>query len=124
MGRGRIEVEVIVFDVFTVIPFVAREAEDPFFQNRISSVPEGDGEADILMTIGNAGQSVLIPAIGARTSMVVRKRFPGGSVRAVVFADGPPGPFAEIGPPAFPMFLPAGVFLKTLLFRDERRWTG
>ena len=107
-----------------MVPFIAREAEDPFLQNGISSVPEGDGEADILVTIGNAGQSVLIPAIGARGSLVVRKRFPGGPVQAVVFADGPPGPFAEIGAPAFPMFLPTGVFIEALLFRGERCWTG
>jgi hypothetical protein len=106
-----------------MIPFIAREAEDPFLQNGISSVPEGDGEADILVTIGNAGQSVLIPTIGARASLVVRERFPGGPVRAVVFADGSPGPFAEIGAPAFPMFLPAGVFIETSLFRAERWWT-
>jgi hypothetical protein len=103
-----------------MVPFIAREAEDPFLQNGISSVPEGDGEADILVTIGNAGQSILIPAIGARASLVVRKRFPGSPVWAVVFADGTPGPFAEIGSPAFPMSLPAGVLIKTLLFRGER----
>ena len=103
-----------------MVPFIAREAEDPFLQNGISSVPEGDGEADILVAIGNAGQSVLIPAKGARASLVVRKRFPGGPVRAIVFADGAPGPFAEIGPPAFPMCLPSGVLIKTLLFRGER----
>jgi hypothetical protein len=107
-----------------MVPFIARETEDPFLQNGISSVPEGDSEADILVTIGNAGQSVLIPSIGAGASLVVRKRFPGGSVRAVVFSDGTPGPFAEIGPPAFPMFLPAGVFIEALLFRGERWWTG
>jgi hypothetical protein len=45
-------------------------------------------------------------------------------MRAVVFADSPPGPFAEIGAPALPMFLSAGVFLQSLLFRDEWRWAG
>ena len=45
-------------------------------------------------------------------------------MRAVVFADGSPGPFAEIGSPAFPMFLPAVIFIETLLFRAERWWTG
>ena len=54
MGRRRIEIEVIVFDVFAMVPFIAREAEQPFLQNRITSVPEGDSEADILVTIGNA----------------------------------------------------------------------
>jgi hypothetical protein len=56
--------------------------------------------------------------------MVVGKRFPGSPVRAVVFADSPPGTFAEIGAPALPMFLPTGIFLESLLFRDEWRWTG
>jgi hypothetical protein len=77
-----------------------------------------------LVTIRDAGQSVLIPAIGTGASLVVRKRFPGSPVRAVVFADGSPGPFAEIWAPAFPMFLPAGVFIETLLFRAERWRTG
>ena len=34
-----------------MVPFIAREPKDPFLQNGIPSVPEGDGEADILVTI-------------------------------------------------------------------------
>src|SRR5688572_28770248 len=103
-----------------MVSFIAREAEDTFFQNGISAVPESDGETDILMTVGDAGQPVFVPAISTGAGLVVRKRFPCGSVRTIVFPDGSPSPFAEIGPPAFPMFLPAGVFIETLLLLGER----
>ena len=35
--------------------------------------------------------------------MVVRQEVPGVAVRAVVFADGPPGAFADVRAPAFPV---------------------
>ena len=49
------------------------------------------------------------------------KRFPSGAGRTIVFAHGPPGPFAQIGAPAFPMLFAAGILFKTLFFGGEGR---
>ena len=67
------------------------------------SVPQRQREADVLMPIGDAGEPVLIPAIGSRAGVIVRKVVPRGAVRAVVFADGAPGAFTEVGSPALPV---------------------
>src|SRR5262249_24090716 len=42
------------------------------------------------------------PAVGARAGVVVREPAPGVAVGAVVLADGPPGPFADVRAPALP----------------------
>ena len=53
-GRG-IQVKVIFLDVLAVIPFVARQAEEPFLENRIAAIPEREGEADHLMPVTDPG---------------------------------------------------------------------
>ena len=94
--RGRaVEVEVVFLDVLAVIALVAGEAEEAFFQDRIALVPQRDRETDRLVTVADAGQAVFVPAIGARAGVIVREIFPGGAVRAVVFAHRAPGAFAE-----------------------------
>jgi hypothetical protein len=72
------------------------------------------------MAIADAGKTVLVPAIGSGSGMIVGKRFPGFASRAVVFAYGSPSPFAQIGPPTLPMLLTFRVFLKALLFCQDR----
>lgn len=51
MGRGRVEVIVNLFNVFTVISLVTIEAVETFFQNRIFTVPKTKGEAKSLVII-------------------------------------------------------------------------
>ena len=102
--RGRaVEVEVVFLHVLAVIAFVAGQAEDPFFQDGIALVPQSQGETDRLLAVADAGQPVFIPAVGARTGLIVREIFPGVPIRAVVFADRAPRTFAEVRPPALPV---------------------
>jgi hypothetical protein len=75
--RRVIEVEVALLDVFAVIAFVVGQAEEPFLEKRIPAVPEGEREADVLMSVAETGETVLVPAVGARSGVVVRKVFPG-----------------------------------------------
>ena len=76
MGRRRVEIEVVFFRIFPVIPFIPGQTEHPFFENRISSIPEGQRETDELMPIADSGKAVFIPPIGFRAGMVVRKPLP------------------------------------------------
>lgn len=38
---GAVEVEVLLFDILAVIPFIAIQAEQAFLENRVLAVPEG-----------------------------------------------------------------------------------
>src|SRR5262249_29255478 len=57
--------------------------------------------------VGDPGDAVLPPAVGAAPRRVVREVLPGPAVRAVVLAHRPPLPLGEIGPPEPPRPLAA-----------------
>src|ERR1700739_2069267 len=116
MRRGRIEIKVVLLDVFAVIAFIASEPEQPFLQNWVFAVPHRQGKAHQLAPVGNPQDSVFAPAVGSRTCVIVREEIPRCSVFAVVFADGAPLPFGEIRPPALPVRLSASRFFKTFFF--------
>src|SRR5215469_4134495 len=103
--RRGIQVEVVLLDVFSMVAFVAGETEQTLLEDGIAAVPHGRSEADKLMAIRDAHDAVLAPSIRARASMVMRKKVPGGSGRAVVFTDRAPLPLRKIWAPAFPMNL-------------------
>ncbi len=90
VGGGRVEVEVIFLDVFPMIALIASEAKEPFFQDRITAIPERQGKTQPLVVIGDAGEAVLAPTIGSRTGVIVRKKIPGSAGGAVVFPHRPP----------------------------------
>src|SRR5262249_28109116 len=55
------------------------------------------------VAVADAGQPVLAPAVGLRACLVVREVRPGFAVGGVIFADGAPGAFTDVGPPAAPV---------------------
>ena len=57
--------EVILLHIFTVISFVACQAEETFLEDRIGLVPECKTKTDELMAVTDSGKAILIPAIGA-----------------------------------------------------------
>src|SRR5262249_53597341 len=101
-GDG-VEEPPVLLGVLAVVALVPRQPEDPLLENRIAAVPERERETEPLLDVGEASDAVLSPAVRARASMVVRQVLPGGAVRAVVLADGPPLPFAQIRAPGVPV---------------------
>ena len=101
--RRAVQIEVILLDVLAVIALVARQPEEALLENRIPPIPEREGEADVLVPIADAAEAVLVPAVDARSGVFVREELPGGAVGAVVLADRPPRPLAQIRTPAFPV---------------------
>jgi hypothetical protein len=73
-----------------MITLAPSEPKEPFFQDRIMAIPKRYGKAQPLVVIGEPGEAVLPPAIGARTSVIVWKKIPGSAGGAVVFAHRPP----------------------------------
>ena len=102
VGRRAVEVEVVLLDVLAVVALAVGQAEQPLLEDRVLAVPEGQREAEPLLVVGDAGQAVLAPAIGARAGLVVGEVVPGVAALAVVLAHGAPLAFAEVGPPLFP----------------------
>src|SRR5579859_7019095 len=100
-GRG-VEVEPVFLRVLAVIPLVAGEAEDSLLEDRILSVPERQPEAERLAVVADAGEAVLVPAVGAHAGVVVRKELPRVAVLAVVLTHGAPRTLAQVGTPASP----------------------
>ena len=102
MGRRAVEVEVVLLDVLAVIAFAVGQAEQAFLEDRVLAVPQGQREAEPLLVVGDAGQAVLAPAVGAGAGLVVGEVVPGVAALAVVLADGAPLAFAEVRAPLFP----------------------
>ena len=119
MRRSGVQVEVAFLAVLAVISFVAGEAEEPLLQNRIAPIPHRDREADLLMPVRNARDSVFVPAVGFGASVIVRDIFPSGAVLAIVLAHGSPGALAEIRSPALPMRLAVSGFFESLMFGGQ-----
>jgi hypothetical protein len=90
VSGGRVEVEIIFLDVFPMIALTATEAKEPFFQDRITAIPERQGKTEPLVIIRDASETVLTPTVGSRTSMIMGKKIPGSAGRAVVFPHRPP----------------------------------
>ena len=111
-----IEVEVVLLHVLAMVAFAVGQPEEPLFENRILAVPEGQAEAEALLVVGNAGDAVFAPAVGARAGMVVREEVPGVAVLAVVLAHGAPLSFTEVRPPLFPGGLQLAGLVQSDLF--------
>jgi hypothetical protein len=103
--RRRVQVVVEFLDVLAVIALGVGQPEQPLLQDRISAVPEGDGEAEVLLIVAEPAETVLSPSVGVRTRRLVWQIAPGIAVGAVIFAHRPPLPFAEVRPPTPPRLL-------------------
>ena len=101
--RHCVEVPPVLLGVLAVVSLGAVEAEESLLQNRVPTVPEREAEAEALLNVTEAGQSVLTPAVGPRPRMVVREVVPGVTIGAVVLADRGPLAFTDVGTPPVPV---------------------
>src|SRR5262249_40901369 len=102
VGRGVIEVEVVLLDILAVIALVGGQSEQSFLEDGVLRVPEGGGEAEQLITVADASNPVLAPAIGLGAGEVMRQVAPGVPAVAVVLANRCPGAVADIRSPVAP----------------------
>ena len=63
--RRGVEVEVVLLDVLAVVALAVGQAEQPLLEDRVLAVPQGQREAELLLVVGDAGEAVLAPAVGA-----------------------------------------------------------
>ncbi len=102
VGRRRVEVEVVLLDVLSVVPLAVGEPEHALLQDRVPLVPQREGETETLLVVGEPAEAVLAPPVGPGTGLVVREVVPGVAVLAVVLADRPPLPLAQVRAPLLP----------------------
>src|SRR4051812_20118614 len=124
MRRGRVEVVVTLLDVLAVIAFRTGKSEQPLFQDRVVAVPQRKTETQAAFAVGDAEQTVLSPAIRARTRLVVRKVIPGRAAFGVVFAHRSPLPLGQVRSPALPVARSGGVFVEPQRLRIRRGARG
>ena len=124
MGRGAVEVEVDLLHVLAVVSLAVGEAEEPLLEDGVLPVPEGEREAEVLAIVGDAGQAVLSPAVGARPGLVVREVVPGVAALAVVLPDRPPLPLAEVRAPLLPGSAPLPCVVEPCLLGVGGRFGG
>jgi hypothetical protein len=117
--RRRVEVEVLFLHVLAVIALGAAESEQALLQDRIAPVPQRDREAQARLTITDAEDPVLAPAISATARVIVREVVPRVAVGRVILAHRAPLSLGEVRTPALPVVLAPRVFEETLGFGIE-----
>ena len=117
MGRRIVDVEVVLLDIFAVVPLTVGQAEHALLEYGILAIPKSKGKAQPLLIIAEAGDAILAPMIGARARLIVGKVAPGVAVLAIVLSDGSPLALAEVGPPQLPKVPGIPALLKARLFR-------
>jgi len=65
VGWRAVEVEIILLDVLAVIAFAVGQAEQPFLEDRVLAVPQGERETQPLVVVAETGEASLAPVIGA-----------------------------------------------------------
>src|SRR5262245_36718494 len=118
--RRIVQVEVILFDVFTVVAFAIGQSEHALFDDRIFSVPQRDSKAEQLLIVRDAGEPVLSQAVSPRAGLVVAKVIPGIAVFAVIFAHSSPLALAQLRTPVLPGSLVVAWIFKSDLFGVHR----
>ena len=97
-----VEIPPIFLDVLAVVPLRTSEAEHALFQDRVDTVPEGQGQTEIMVNVRQTGHAVFIPSVGAGSRMIMWEEAPGIPVVAVILAYRAPGALREIGTPLIP----------------------
>src|SRR5690349_14383517 len=74
--RRGVERPPVLLHVLAVVPLGVREAEEPLLEDRVSLVPQRDGEAEVLPAVADAAEAVLPPPVGTGTGVVVGEVVP------------------------------------------------
>ena len=107
MGRRTVEIEVVFLDVLAVVALAVGQAEQPFLEDRVFAIPQGQGKTQPLMVVAEPRQAVFAPMIGAGPRLVVGEVVPRVAILAVILADGLSLALAEVRsplPPRHPLF--------------------
>jgi hypothetical protein len=114
--RRAIEVVVALLHVLAVVPLMSREPEQSLLEDRISAVPEREGEAESALAVGDSEKPVFSPSVRATAGHVMGEALPNLARGRVILAHRTPLPLGEVRSPALPIQLASGVFFETERF--------
>ncbi len=120
MRRRGVELVVQLLDVLAVVAFAVGQPEESLFEDRVLAVPKREAQAEPLLVVTETGDSILAPAIGPTTGMIVWEVIPRGAIGTVVLANGAPLAVAEVGAPFSPVGSACSVGIQPLLFCVHR----
>src|SRR5262249_1558702 len=93
-------------------------------EDRIAAVPKRERYTEKLAAVGEAGEAVLAPTIGAAAGLIMGQIIPCRPTWAVILAHRPPLPLAEIGAPQPPILLAVAPLFHALLLGVDGLWHG
>src|SRR5690606_16577970 len=99
MGGSIIQIVIQFLDIFSMVPLRAGQSKQPFFQNWITTIPQGQGKTYPAFVVGNTRYAILAPAINPASGMVMRKIVPSTPVFTIILPHCAPLPFTEVGAP-------------------------
>ena len=102
VGGRAVQVEVVLLDILAVVALGVGKPEHPLLQDRVTTVPQRQREAQPPLVVAKPGNAVLTPAIRPRPCLLMGEVRPGVAVVAVVLADSSPLPLAKVGTPPPP----------------------
>src|SRR6202034_4538044 len=102
VARQGVQVPPVLLDVLAVVALRSGQPEQPLLEEGVAPVPQREPEAEPLLDVAEPGQPVLAPPVGAGPGLVVRQVVPRVAVLAVVLADRPPLPLADVRSPRVP----------------------
>src|SRR5262245_27519335 len=103
MRGGTVEVEVVFLYILAVVAFAVRQAEQAFFQDRVSTVPQSNRETELLFVVRDPCDAILSPTVSARAALVMTEVVPRIPILAVVFTHCAPLPLTEVRTPLLPL---------------------
>src|SRR5215469_1469241 len=116
MGRGVVNIEVVLFHVLAVVALAVGKSKEPLFEYRVIAIPQGKAKAEGLLIVANAGQPVLPPVIGSGPRLVVSEIVPSIPILTVIFTYCSPLSLTQIRAPFSPRDLGCARFLKSDVF--------
>ena len=78
MSGGGVQVVVQLLAVFPVVPLRTCQPKQPFLQDGVLAVPQGQRKAEATLTVSDTQETILSPAVGPRPSVIVREVLPAG----------------------------------------------
>jgi hypothetical protein len=69
--------EIVFLHILAVIALMAGQAKEPFFKDRIATVPKSDRETNELVPVTPPCKPVFAPTIGPTAGVVMGKVIPG-----------------------------------------------
>ena len=116
VSRQVVGVEPVVLDVLAVVAVLVGQPVGTLLEYRIAAVPQRQPQADDLIAITPTGHRVFVPPVRATAGLFEGEVRPRVAVGAVVFADGTPGAFTDVGAPASPVDHAGFDFVEAIVF--------